>query len=113
MISSDAIRGHNDLIVLSLLKEQDDYAYALSKKISDITNENYIIKETTLYSTFSRLEKQGYISSYILDIQSGGRERRYYKITNNGLEYLKEKLMEWEITKEVVENIIVWRKENE
>lgn len=110
MISSDAIRGYNDLIVLSLLNEEENYAYALSKKISDMTKNNYIIKETTLYSTFSRLEKNGYIRSYISNVQSGGRERRYYKINELGQQYLEEKLNEWELTKAVVENIISWRK---
>ncbi|MDY0277231.1 MAG: PadR family transcriptional regulator [Acholeplasma sp.] len=106
MISSDYIRGYNDLIILSLLKEEDSYAYLISKKIKEKTKEKYIIKETTLYSTFTRLEKNNYIESYSLNIQSGGNQRIYYKITKDGLKYLEEKIIEWKVTKSVVDDFV-------
>lgn len=102
MISSDNIRGYNDLMILSLLEEEDSYAYLISKKIKDRTENKYIIKETTLYSAFARLEKNNYIASYYLDVQSGGTQRTYYKITTDGKKYLKEKIEEWDLTKFVV-----------
>ncbi|CCV63740.1 Transcriptional regulator [Alteracholeplasma palmae J233] len=103
MISSDNIRGYNDLMILSLLEKEDSYAYLLSKKIKEITNEKYIIKETTLYSAMTRLEKNEFISSYYLDVQTGGSKRSYYKITAAGKEYLKEKKEEWKLVKYVVD----------
>lgn len=57
MISSDGIRGYNDVIILSVLKDGDSYGYAVSQKIRDVSEEVYVIKETTLYSAFNRLEK--------------------------------------------------------
>lgn len=36
----------------------------ISKKIKEQSNQKYIIKETTLYSAFNRLKKNGYITSY-------------------------------------------------
>ena len=50
MISSDGIRGYNDVIILSVLKDGDSYGYAVSQKIRDVSGEIYVIKETTLYS---------------------------------------------------------------
>ena len=70
-----------------------------------MTSEKYIMKETTLYSAFSRLEKNGYISSYSGD-ETNGKRRTYYKLTNEGLIYYKEKCQEWQITKEVVDKFI-------
>lgn len=64
MISSDIIRGYNDSIILSILIDGDSYGYEISKKIRKITDEKYIIKETTLYSAFTRLSKKGYIIAY-------------------------------------------------
>ena len=64
MISSDVIRGYNDTIILYLLLENPSYGYEISKKIRELSMEKYIIKETTLYSAFNRLEKNGYISSF-------------------------------------------------
>lgn len=57
MISSDVIRGYNDIMILCLLLDGDSYGYEISKRIDEITEEKYKMKETTLYSAFARLEK--------------------------------------------------------
>ncbi|MGX6978618.1 PadR family transcriptional regulator [Vagococcus elongatus] len=101
MISSDMIRGYNDPIILSILTDGDSYGYEISKKIREMSEGKYIIKETTLYSAFARLQKNGLITSYPGD-ETFGKKRTYYKITAKGLEFLIEKREEWEVTQEVV-----------
>lgn len=101
MISSDGIRGYNDVIILSILNEGDSYGYAVSKKIREITEELYAIKETTLYSAFNRLEKNGLIESYPGEV-THGKKRTYYQITAAGQNFLEEKKLEWQQTKKVV-----------
>lgn len=105
MISSDVIRGYNDTIILSLLLDKDSYGYEISKNIRTITRERYVIKETTLYSAFSRLEKNGFITSYA-GSQTQGKKRTYYRITPQGAAYYREKCMEWELTQEVINAFI-------
>jgi len=105
LISSDVIRGYNDTIILYLLLDNDSYGYEISKQIKELSDEKYIIKETTLYSAFSRLEKNGYIESYFKD-ETFGKRRTYYKITEAGINYYKEKCIEWEITKEVINQCV-------
>lgn len=104
MISSDIIRGYNDTIILYLLLEQPSYGYEISHRIREITEEKYIIKETTLYSAFTRLEQNGYVESYSDD--SSGKRRTYYRITDRGRSYYQEKCKEWALTKEVIEYFI-------
>lgn len=105
MISSDVIRGYNDTIILSILIESDSYGYEISKRIEKITDQNYIIKETTLYSAFIRLEKNGYIMSYTGE-ETNGRARTYYTVTNPGREYYNQKCQEWELMKKVMNKFI-------
>lgn len=105
MISSDGIRGYNDTILLSILAEGDSYGYAISKRIREVSNELYVIKETTLYSAFTRLEKNGYITSFPGAV-THGKKRTYYRITDAGKEYLTNKKEEWLLTKEVVDRFI-------
>lgn len=102
MISSDGIRGYNDMIILYLILEEESYGYEISREIKERTEGRYIIKETTLYSAFTRLEKNGYIESFY-GTETNGKRRTYYRITDSGREYYKEKCSEWELTKEVVE----------
>lgn len=105
MISSDVIRGYNDIIILYLLLEKDSYGYEISKQIRTISDEKYIIKETTLYSAFTRLEKAGYIESFYGD-ETNGKRRTYYRITTAGRCFYEEKCKEWQLVKEVVDKFI-------
>ena len=45
-ISSDVIRGYNDTIILYLLLKEPSYGYEISKKIRNLSEEKYVIKET-------------------------------------------------------------------
>ena len=105
LISSDVIRGYNDTIILYLLLEEPSYGYMISKRIQELTDEKYIIKETTLYSAFTRLEKNGFVESFYGN-ETNGKRRTYYRITKAGRVYYKEKCQEWQITKEVIEKFI-------
>lgn len=105
MIGSDTIRGYNDTFILTVLLEGDSYGYAISKRIQEISQNNYSIKETTLYSAFNRLEKNNFIQSFPGDI-THGKKRTYYKITKKGKSYLNEKIQEWFLTKKVVNQFI-------
>ena len=102
MISSDGIRGYNDMMILYLLLKEPSYGYQISREIKIRTEKKYVIKETTLYSAFTRLEKNGYIESFY-GSETNGKRRTYYRITEAGKEYYKEKCSEWELTKEVVD----------
>ena len=105
MISSDVIRGYNDTIILYMLLDGESYGYEISKNIRKLSDEKYIMKETTLYSAFTRLEKNGFIESFYQD-ETFGKRRTYYRITLEGLDYYKEKCEEWNLTKEVINRFI-------
>lgn len=104
MISSDIIRGYTDTMILFILSEEDSYGYEISKRIRDITEDSYVMKETTLYSALTRLEKNGSITSY--SGMHDGRKRTYYSITEAGKSCYCEKCSEWELTKKVIDNFI-------
>lgn len=111
-ISSDVIRGYNDTMILYLLWEKPSYGYEISKQIKTLSNEKYVIKETTLYSAFTRMEKNGYIESFSEQSTDTGKRRTYYRITEAGRAYYREKCDEWMLTQEVVEKFI-WKGDNQ
>ena len=97
-ISSDVIRGYNDTMILYLLLDQPSYGYEISRQIKTLSHEKYIIKETTLYSAFTRMEKNGYITSFQDQNTATGKRRTYYRITGKGRAYYQEKCEEWLLT---------------
>ena len=52
------------------------------------------------------MEKNGYIESFNDEDMSNGKRRTYYRITEAGRQYYKDKCAEWKLTKEVVEKFI-------
>lgn len=105
MISSDVMRGYNDILILYLVYDRPSYGYEISKQIKEMSEGVYVMKETTLYSAFSRLEKLNYIEAFFGD-ESGGKRRTYYRITEAGKQYYGEKCTEWREIQQVVEKYI-------
>lgn len=106
MISSDVLRGYNDTMILAVLIDGDSYGYEISKEIARRSNDVYLIKETTLYSAFNRLEKNGLVETYFGD-KTNGKRRTYLRITEKGRAYFLEKCNEWALTKELVDQFAV------
>lgn len=106
-ISSDIIRGYNDTMILYLLLNKPSYGYEISKQIKELSGEKYVIKETTLYSAFTRMEKNGYVESFSDQDNTAGKRRTYYRITELGRQYYRKKCEEWMLTQEVVEKFIM------
>ena len=61
------------------------------------------MKETT-YSAFTA-EKRG-LSHLTSEAKTFGRQRTYYRVTQTGKDYYREKCLEWQETKEVVSKFI-------
>ncbi len=102
VISSDMVYGHIESIILRCLMDKDCYGYEINRFISEKTNQEYEMKEATLYTAFRRLEKQEYIRSYWGD-ESMGARRRYYSITDAGKDYFQKRMQDWDQTKKLLD----------
>ncbi|MBU8906329.1 PadR family transcriptional regulator [Desertibacillus haloalkaliphilus] len=104
-ISTDLIRGHTDTIILNVLRQGDSYGYQIFKTILELSGNQYELKEATLYTAFRRLEKEGLIVSYWGDETQGGR-RKYYRLTEEGIEKYEQNKNEWKFAKVVLDQLI-------
>lgn len=104
-ITSDIIRGHTETIILSQLLQNDSYGYEINKTIQLKTNNQYELKEATLYSAFRRLEQAGMIISYWGNEDRGAR-RRYYSITRLGRAALEQNKADWKEAKKLIGSLI-------
>jgi len=104
-ITSDIIRGHTETIILSHLINKDSYGYEINKAIQQKTDNQYELKEATLYSAFRRLEQATLITSYWGN-QTTGARRRYYSITPLGRSSFKQYKTDWEDAKQLIDKLI-------
>ena len=110
-IASDLIRGNTESIILANLLQGDSYGYKINKAIFEKTDQQFELKEATLYTAFKRLEEAGNISSYWGDETSGAR-RRYYSITNEGKQTFHRLKTDWQTAKNLIDRLITGEETN-
>ena len=81
-----------DAIVLAVVSKEEEGTYGY--KITQDVRKAIDVSESTLYPVLRRLQKDGCLEVY--DRECGGRNRRYYKITEPGQDKLVEYRREWE-----------------
>lgn len=89
-----------EFCVLANLKKEDLYGYLLTQKVQEKVN----ISESTLYPVLRRLQKKGFLITYDKSFQ--GRNRRYYKITEEGIKELEDFIIKWNELKKKVESFL-------
>lgn len=80
-----------DAVVLAVVGKEDDgtYGYKITQDVRKVLD----ISESTMYPVLRRLQKDGCLSTY--DQEFGERNRRYYKITEQGQAQLRLYRIEW------------------
>jgi len=90
--SSQVKKGTLEYIVLLLLADKDQYGYELLGAIKECTS--FEIAEGTIYPLLNRLKREGLIASEWFEKESGV-PRKYYTITEQGLDTLKSMRHFW------------------
>ncbi len=103
--SADLLRGHTDTVVLSILIKGDNYGYEIHKSIIDKLGGEYELKEATLYSSYKRLESDGFITSYWGNETIGSR-RKYYRISDRGKELFRQNKADWIKTQAILNKLL-------
>ena len=82
-------RGLLDVCVLAAIKDEDSYGYKIIKDVKP-----YIaLSESTLYTILKRLENANMLTVH--STEHGGRLRKYYHITSEGLKRIEDFKDEW------------------
>lgn len=89
----DTIKGHLDLMLLSILSGGPNHGYAVIETLRDQSGSAFDLPEGTVYPALHRLEKAGLLSSSWSE--ASGRRRRIYRITSDGRKSLERQKVEW------------------
>lgn len=104
-VNTELLRSRVDTFILNSLNEQDGYGYDILNYIYTKTQGHYEMKQSSIYSVLKRLEKQGYIKSYLGDESKGG-QRRYYSLTDEGRAFLDAEQQQWAYTRTLLDNLV-------
>lgn len=82
-------RGLLDVCVLAAIKNEDSYGYKIIKDLKPCID----LSESTLYTILKRLETANMLT--VKSVEHGGRLRKYYHITSDGLKRIEAFREEW------------------
>ena len=105
-VNKEVLKGYIDTILMSLIETGPMYGYEIAKSVREISGETFELKEGTLYLSLKRLEKNGYVTSYWHDGESGGGRRKYYSVTEEGKIYIQSKRKEWSFMKGLIDKFL-------
>ncbi len=100
-MDSQIKKGSLELCILLLLSKKDCYGYLVSKIIGEKLN----VKEGTLYLILQRLEKTNIVESYKVS-SSEKKVRKYYKLTDAGVEKMNNLINDYNAINNVIDSFI-------
>jgi PadR family transcriptional regulator, regulatory protein PadR len=105
-INKDLIAASSTPIVLAILADEDSYGYAILKRVREVSGGRMEWTDGMLYPVLHRLERLGYVEAR-WQASDGGRRRKYYRITSQGLEQLADERKQWQAVDATLRRI--WR----
>jgi PadR family transcriptional regulator, regulatory protein PadR len=90
--SSQLLKGVLDMCLLAVISEEPSYGYEMARKLAERGLD--LVGEGTIYPVLSRLQKGGFIEGYLVE-SPGGPARKYYRMTRQGGDTLREWEGDW------------------
>jgi transcriptional regulator len=90
----DLLQGTLDLLILKAVSLGPLHGYGVLLRIQQISGQELVIQQGSLYPALYRLEHQGAISSEWGESENN-RRAKYYKLTGLGRERLGEETEKW------------------
>ncbi len=92
-------KGVLEYCVLIIISSNELYGYEIMKQVTEIFPDT---SEQTIYTILRRLLSEGYTDCYSKGI-SAGPPRKYYKLTDKGIDYHKQCEKDWKYVCECVD----------
>ncbi len=102
---SDVLQGTLDLLILKAVSLGPLHGYGVLLRIQQMSGEELLIQQGSLYPALYRLEHQGTIVSEWGESENN-RKAKYYRLTRLGRERLGEETERWERMSGIINQIL-------
>jgi DNA-binding PadR family transcriptional regulator len=103
MISRELKAASSKPMILSILSYGESYGYEIIKQIEELSGGEWEWSEAMLYPVLHRMESDGFIQSNWRKMD--GRKRKYYSLTELGVEALETEKKQWLSVDEVLKKL--------
>lgn len=99
-------KGVLDMLIMKLLEQEEKYGYQLIQELKRKSEGRITLKEGTLYPALYRMEEEGWIQSRWSEANDKEVAKKYYRLTEEGTQALKEIFSFWKEFSQNVEQIM-------
>jgi transcriptional regulator len=92
--STPLLQGTLDLLILKALLLQPLHGLGVSRRIEQLTREEFQVKPGSLFPALHRLEQAGWIEGSWGESENN-RRARFYRLTRTGRRQLERETAEW------------------
>jgi len=92
-------------MLLALLVKGEKYGLEITKELRELSGGFFDLKEGTLYPALRRLEQRGFVESHWVE-REHGVPRKYYKLTERGLQAFREASVVWDTLSESCRRVL-------
>jgi PadR family transcriptional regulator PadR len=92
---TDLVQGTLDLLILKLVALEPLHGWAISQRISQMSNDVLQVGQGSLYPALHKLEQQGWIEAEWRESENN-RRAKYYTLTRDGRRAMKQEAAQWE-----------------
>lgn len=103
--SADLLQGTLDLLILKAVSLGPLHGYGVLLRIQQISGEELVIQQGSLYPALYRLEHQGAIASEWGESENN-RRAKYYRLTDLGRERLDSETARWNRMSGIINGIL-------
>jgi len=102
----DLLQGTLDLMVLQTLTVMGSmHGYGIARRIEQVSANEVLLNQGTIYASLVRLEQRGWISSS-WGTSGNNRKAKFYAITASGRRQLVADARYWERLKDVMDRVL-------
>ena len=102
---SDLVQGTLDLLLLKILALEPLHGWAISQRLSQISNDDLRVSDGSLYPALYKLEQEGWIRAEWKTSELG-RRAKFYALTASGRRKLEEEAEEWRRLSSAISRVI-------
>ena len=107
-LSSKALQGTAEMLVMALLEERSRHGYEIARLIAERSRGEIRFQVPSLYPLLYRLERRGFVEGRWVE-KAGERRRRFYRLTAGGRAALGAQRREWRAIFEAMDRVAGFR----
>ena len=91
---TDLVQGTLDMLILKTLLIEPRHGWAIARRIEQISREELLVQQGSLYPALHRLEQQAWIKAEWRKTETG-RMAKFYSLTKSGRRQFEKELESW------------------